>query len=61
MPPNIRKAMFLRYAAGFSSKETAEICGVSDNAVRKVMSSGVQKTFGVSIRELRSSGEPKIA
>ena len=60
MPPNVQEAAILRYALGYSCKETAEEIGTSNNAVRKALSAGIRKAFGVCMRELRSSGDVNI-
>ena len=60
MPVNVRKAITLRYAIGCSCKETAKKVGISNNAARKAVSTGLRKTFGACMRELRVSGDVKI-
>jgi len=53
-------AAIMRYLMGYSCKETAKILGLSNNAARKALCTGLQKSFGANLRELRESGYMKM-
>lgn len=58
MPPQGRRVTALRYLAGLSWQEIANVMGISVNAAQKALSVGIKKAFGVCMRDLQALGNP---
>jgi DNA-directed RNA polymerase specialized sigma24 family protein len=53
MQPRAQAVVMSRLALGYSWEETAGFLGSSVNAAQKALSSGVRKSVGICMRELR--------